>query len=136
MTTRYNHRVTMICPEHLMQAANQLALIAGESSADDKTFTSTSHEDTYGNKYAICSAVVTEGFLQIQSGLPAELPPHAENADILLAQQALDALAIYAEGGLLSSDALTMAVDVSPKTVIENLRLTILEVNWPQEEVL
>ena len=127
MTTRYKHRVTIICPESLMQAANQLALIASEASADDKTFTSASYVDANGNKYAICSTVVTDGFLQIQSGLPAELPPHAKKADTLLAQQALDALSVYIDGDLLSSDALTMAFDVEPKTVMKNLGLTVID---------
>lgn len=127
MTTRYKHRVTIICPEHLMQAANQLALIASETSADDKTFTSANYVDANGNKYAICSTVVTDGFLQIQSGLPAELPPHAKNADVILAQQALDVLAIYVEGGLLSGDVLTMTVDIDQKTVIENLGLMVID---------
>ena len=127
MTTRYKHRVTIICPESLMQAANQLTLIAGETSADDKTFTSASYVDANGNKYAICSTVVTDGFLQIQSGLPAELPPHAKNADVMLAQKALDVLSIYVDGNLLSNDALTMAFDVEPKTVMKNLGLTVID---------
>lgn len=124
MATKYKYRITIACPSGLISAANQLALIAGESAADDQTFTSASYKDAIGNLFAVCSTVVTDSFLAIQSGLPSELKPHAEGADTTLAQQALDALMIWDSESVFDPTKLTMSVGTTPQDALTQWGLT------------
>lgn len=124
MTTKYKHRITLSCPSGLISAANQLALVAGESAADDQTFTSAGYEDVRGNLFAVASTVVTDNFLAVANGLPAELPAHAINADRELAQQALDAMVMWQEGATFDINSLTMAVGLTPQDTLVQWGLT------------
>jgi hypothetical protein len=92
MSTLYTHRVTIAVPESLINQANHLSCIMGESSADINTFTTASYEDVDGNLYAVCSTVVTETFLAKQTSGITIIPEHASDADPVLAQEAFESL--------------------------------------------
>lgn len=112
--THYKHRLTLAVPEALMECSNNLALIMGESSADIRTFLTTDWQDVAGNRYAICSAVSKPVVLNaLSTGLPDPLPPHAVDADVALAQQALDAITVYQPG-----DEHTPATQVAPTHIV------------------
>lgn len=116
MITEYKHRVTIAVPPHLIDRANHLACIVGESSEDINTFREANWEDAEGNLYAVASTVVKPIFLQATQGLP-ETPEHAVGvADPVLAQQALDTL--NQPGGM------QMVVDVDPLEALASLGLS------------
>lgn len=69
-------RVTMACPEAWIAEANQLALCLGLGPQDAQTYGAAEWEDAAGNRYAVASAVVGEGFLaQSQAALHAPAWP-------------------------------------------------------------
>ena len=115
MLTEYKHRVTLAVPDNLIEPANNLACIMGESAADIETFKTANYQDSTGSLYAVCSTVVTDTFMQAQSeGLPPT-PAHAEGiADRELAQTAYDSLN---NGGLM------MVVNDNPQAAIEQMGL-------------
>lgn len=114
--TQYTHRVTIVVPETLIEKANHLACMVGESAADINTFTSCGWQDLEGNLYAVASTVVKPVLLEAVSGLP-ETPEHAIGvADPELAQQALDTLNQL--GGI------RMVVDVEPLGALEAMGLS------------
>ena len=116
MTTQYTHRVTIAVPETLLEKANHLACIAGESAADINTFTHCNWQDSLGIRYAVASTVVKPVFLEAVGGLP-ETPEHAIGlADRELAQQALDTL--NQPGGV------KMVVGAEPLEALASLGLT------------
>jgi len=114
--TQYTHPVVIIVPAAMMPAANHLACIMGESSADIETFKQADWEDVDGNLYAVASTVVKPVFLGSAAGVLPESPDHAEAADRVLAQQALDTL--NQPGGL------QMVVDVEPLEALAWLGLS------------
>jgi hypothetical protein len=114
----------------MIASANQLALIKGESSADDQTFLTARYADSTDNLFAICSTVVTEGFLALENGLPDVLPDHAISADRAMAQSAFDKLVIW-HSGELDYSALTVAIDIDPQEVIRQWKVKAVE----QEEL-
>ena len=60
--TEYVYRVTVACPESLMEPANHLAVAVGEMAGDFYTFTDAKYEDEDGSKYAVISTAVTDLF--------------------------------------------------------------------------
>lgn len=117
--TQYTKRMTVAAPESLIEAANHLALIIGESSADIGTFQTANWKNADGDLYAVCSTVAKPSVLSIlDAGLPEELPAHAEAADTVKAQTALDAV----KAGLILLD-----IDGDPLTVIAEWGLTRIE---------
>lgn len=119
MQTEYIHRVTIAVPSHLIERANHLACIVGESSEDINTFQEANWKDAEGNPYAVASTVVKPVFLQAAQGLP-DTPAHAEGvADRALAQQALDTL--NQPGGV------QMIVGVDPMEALTELGLSPVE---------
>lgn len=118
MTTEYTHRVTIAVPELLVSDANQLALITGESPHNDQTFKAARYENESGAKYAVCSTVAKESFVNItDTGLPPN-PPFAEGADRVGAQRALDAV--------LSGEVL-LGIDTDPLGQLAEWGLTRVE---------
>ena len=83
MTTLYKNHMTIATPQHLIEAANHLALIMGESAADINTFTAANYQDSAGNLYAVCSTVVTDGVGSAM--LSITLPPSARSASTSMA---------------------------------------------------
>ena len=49
----YKHRMSLAVPQALMPQANQLALIVGVSSDDDKTFTAANWQDKEDRKSVV-----------------------------------------------------------------------------------
>ena len=64
MTTAYVQRATIATPAAHIPDANQLALLLGESSADDQTFGAANYQDAEGNLYAVCSTVAKPIFAE------------------------------------------------------------------------
>ena len=105
MTTAYVQRATIATPITHIPDANQFALALGESSADDRTFTTASYEDADGNLYAICSTVAKTVFAQL-AGQPLQAPDHAPGMDLAAATRAQSLLQI--NGGTASPDAIAV----------------------------
>ena len=91
--TQYQLRATIATPVAHMPDANQLALVLGESSADDQTFTSANWQDADGNLYAVCSTVAKPVFVEL-AGQPLQAPDHAPDADLEAATRAQALLVI------------------------------------------
>ena len=124
----YNHRMTLVVPEQYLSKANQLALIAGESAADVNTFSTANWTDKDGNLYAVCSTFIKAVVLQMfNSTIKSDrLPAHAQDADTVSAQQALDIAVMYTDGMLATTDKIVIAVDIDPITVFELLGLEMV----------
>lgn len=123
----YKHRMTLVVPEQLMAQANQLALIAGESLDDDKTFTTANWRDANSDLYAVCSTVIKPIVLSLLSQPVADSVLTAEGANLELAQQAMDAAIMYREGVKVSPDKIVIAIDIEPIQFFESVRLTMVE---------
>jgi len=97
MTTQFPYRVTIICPEALMPAAKELAMVYGYSEADRNTFGDTpGYQDTAGNLYAVASTVVRETFPATASAAPVRPAWDTEGViDMMQVQAAWDALVVY-----------------------------------------
>ena len=78
-------RVTIACPEALIGDANQLALCLGLGPEDAQTYGAACWQDAAGNRYAVASAVVGEGFLAASG---AGLRPPAWPVDLAAATRA------------------------------------------------
>ena len=105
MTTLYTNRATIATPASHIPDANQLALALGESSADDKTFTSASYQDAEGNLYAVCSTAAKPIFAQL-AGQPRKSPDHAPDRDVEAATRAQALLQI--NGGIATPDVIAV----------------------------
>lgn len=114
--TQYTHRITLAVPASLIEPANHLACIMGESAADIHTFQQASWQDTQGSLFAVASTVVKPVFLGAATGILPESPDHAVDADRTLAQQALDTL--NKPGGM------QMVVDTDPLEALASLGLS------------
>ena len=125
----YKHRMSLAVPQALIEKANQLALIVGESEHDDKTFTSTNWQDKDGNLYAVCSTVIKPVVLGLFGISLADitLPAHASNADVTAAQQALDKVVMYKHGDKVSTDEIMCAIDFEPLAAFADMGLMIVE---------
>lgn len=126
----YKHRMSLAVPQALMTQANQLALIVGESSGDDKTFSNANWQDKDGNMYAICSTVIKPVVLGLFGINLSDitLPAHAINADVTAAQQALDKVVMYKQGDKVSATKIMCAIDFEPLAAFADMGLTIIEV--------
>jgi hypothetical protein len=96
--TDYTRRVTIVCPEAMTADANQLALVLGESPADDQTFGTPRYEDASGNLYAVSSARVKEDF-ENDAATTLLAPAHSPEADLTAAERAQAVLYIYGQHG-------------------------------------
>ena len=105
MTTQYQQRATIAAPKRFTSCANQLALCLGESSADDRTFSTASYQDASGNLYAVCSTVAKSVFAQL-AGLPLQAPDHAPGMDLEAATRAQALLQI--NNGTASPDVIAV----------------------------
>lgn len=125
--SQYIHRMTIVVPESLMSQANQLALIVGESSDDDKTFTTTDWQDKDGNLYAVCSTMIKPIVLSLLNTSLTDSPLQVEGADLTQAQQALDKVVMYKQGDKLSTIKIMCAIDFEPLQAFSDMGLTIIE---------
>lgn len=124
--TDYTHRMTLAVPESMIDAANQLALIAGESADDVNTFTNANWQDKDGNLYAVCSTVVKPIVLSLFGQSLDDAPLNDDNADKTLAQQALDAAVMFSDGIRATTDSIVIAVDIEPLTALESMGLSLI----------
>lgn len=124
--SQYKHRMTLAVPAAFIPQANQLALIAGESPDDVNTFTSADYEDTAGNKYAVCSAVIKPIVLTLFGASIVDSPLQAEGADVSQAQQAMDVTVMYEQDMKATPDKIVIAIDIDPMAVFESLGLTLV----------
>lgn len=125
--TQYTHRMTLVVPELLMAAANQLALIAGESPDDVHTFTQANYQDSVGNKYAVCSTVIKPIVLSLLSTPLSDSPLQAEGADLALAQAAMDKVVMYADGVTATPEHIYIAIDIEPHEFFELVGLSAVD---------
>ena len=105
MTTAYVQRATIATPAAHIPDANQLALLLGESSADDQTFGAANYQDAEGNLYAVCSTVAKPIFVQLASQ-PPQAPNHAPDMDLAAATRAQALSQI--NGGIASPDVIAV----------------------------
>lgn len=132
-TTDYIYRCTIAVPEAHIGDANQLALVLGESAADDKTFTAARWQDAEGNKYAVCSTVAKAVFVD-RAGQPLAAPEFAPDADLAAAGRAQALLRINSgpvtpdDIAAISGDRLESAMDH-----IGALGLTAFEEEGPDQ---
>ena len=105
MTTAYIQKATIATPASHIPDANQLALCLGESSADDRTFSTASYQDAQGNLYAVCSTVAKPIFADLV-GQPLQAPDHAPDMDVEAATRAQALLQI--NGGEASPDVIAV----------------------------
>lgn len=115
--TDYTHRMSLVVPKHMMPAANQLALVAGESPDDVNTFTTANWADKEGNLYAVCSTVIKPIVLSMFGQV-------VSNGD---AQSAMDIAVMYEQGMTASSDKIVIGVDIDPRSLFSELGLTMTE---------
>lgn len=128
--SQYTHRMTLVVPESLMSQANQLALIVGESSDDDKTFITTNWQDKDGNLYAVCSTTIKPIVLTLLNTPLTDSPLQAEGADLSQAQQALDKVVMYKQGDKASTAYIVCAIDFEPLVAFADMGLTIKEESY------
>jgi len=129
--SEYIHRMSLIVPESMIPQANQLALIAGESAADVSTFSVADYQDADGNLYAVCSTVIKPIVLDMlgQSLSADNAPLTSDIADIVMAQQAMDAAVMYVDGMTAGIDKIVIAIDIEPLLAFEAMGLTIVGSN-------
>ena len=119
MTTEYQQLATIAAPAAHMPDANQLALALGESSADDRTFTTATWQDADGNLYAVCSTVAKPIFAQI-AGQPLQAPDHAPDMDLAAATRAQALLQI--NGGIASPDVIAVILGDRKESAQDHIR--------------
>jgi len=124
MATEYEQRATIAAPEALIADANQLALCLGESSADDKTFSTATWQDADGNLYAVASTVAKPIFAQM-AGQPLQAPAHAPNMDLAAASRAQEALQI--NGGIASPGVVAVILGSSTENAHDHIKALGLE---------
>ena len=105
MITDYLQKATIATPIAHIPDANQLALCLGESSADNRTFTTALYQDADGNLYAVASTVAKPIFAQL-AGQPLQAPDHAPGMDLAAATRAQELLQI--NGGIAGPDVIAV----------------------------
>jgi len=124
--TDYIYTITAAVPANLIEAANHLACLMGESAADIRTFRQARYQDASGTQYAVCHSVVTDTFIYPLSKrvLPEKAVFESDNTlpcyDRGLAQQALDSL--NTEGGMRT------AVNVDPHQQFKDWGLVPIQI--------
>ena len=124
MTTEYTQRATIAAPKHIIQDANQLSLALGESSADDRTFTSASYQDEQGNLYAVASTVVKPIFAGM-AGQPLKAPSHSLDMDLEAATRAQKLLQI--NKGIATPDVIAVILGGNDESAQEHIKSLGLE---------
>lgn len=123
--TDYTHRMSLVVPQAFIPQANQLALIAGESLDDVRTFTTANWQDKDSNLYAVCSTVIKPIVLSLLNQPIADSVLQADGADIAQAQAAMNMLDMYVEGAKASPDKISIAIDIEPMVFFESIGLAV-----------
>lgn len=107
MKTQYSRTLTLAVPEYLIDQANHLACLVGESAADINTFrqaTYTNGTTNYAVAHTVCKPVVTDALSTMTLPPdPAHVPPEYDRA------QAEAAVAAIQSGEIL------VAANVDPR---------------------
>ena len=119
MTTLYQQKATIAAPLAHTPDANQLALCLGESSADDRTFSTASYQDAQGNLYAVCSTVAKPIFAEL-AGQPLQALDHAPDMDLAAATRAQGILQI--NGGTASPDVIAVILGDRKESAQDHIR--------------
>jgi len=119
MTTDYIQKATIATPASHIPDANQLALALGESSADDRTFSTASYQDAQGNLYAVCSTVAKSIFADL-AGQPLQAPDHAPDMDVEAATRAQALLQI--NGGKATPDVIAVILGDRKESAQDHIR--------------
>ena len=90
-------RVTIACPEELIEDANQLALCLGLGPEDAQTYGEAVWQDAAGRRYAVASALVSHRFVAVAASELAEPPWGADMTAARRAQAALRVIAPSAD---------------------------------------
>ncbi|OJT01240.1 hypothetical protein [Marinobacter nauticus] len=118
MTTQYSKTLTLAVPEPLIDKANHLACLMGESAADIETFRQPSYTNgttDYAVAHTACKPVVTDALESMTlPPNPDHVPPEYDRA------QAEAALAAIVSGEIL------VAVDVDPHEQFKAWGLTAI----------
>lgn len=131
MSSEYIYRLNFVVPEALIEAANNLALLIGESEYDIYTYSIAEYQDLSLNKYAVCSTVVKQESLDIleSDGFNITIPEHASQVDMALVQQILSTRVFYKVGDVVLTDRIMISKDIEPSAFFETIGLT-LEGQW------
>ena len=91
--TEYVYRLTVACPQALMEAANHYAVAIGEMAGDFTSFVQTKYEDAQGRKYSVISTACTDLLFAFAGGELEKrpfAPPGWSKAKAQQAQAAVD----------------------------------------------
>ena len=118
----YTSRITIAVPMNLIDQANQLALLIGESPADAQTFTQARYTKD-GIEYALSSTACVP---KVVSYLTEGLPHDPESGDILNPNdanllQAGEAFVAIQQGLILVS------TEIDPSAAIEELGIEVIQ---------
>ena len=123
MTTQYSQTLTLAVPESLINEANHLACLMGESAADIETFrqaTYTNGTVNYAVAHTVCKPVVTDALSTLTPPPdPAHVPPEYDRT------QAEAAVAAIRSGEIL------VAANVDPHEQFAAWGLTPIPVEEP-----
>lgn len=114
-------RVTIACPEALIPDANQLAVCLGYGPDDALTYGLPIWLDAAGNRYAVASAVVEDGFAADASSPLTEPPWGADMAAAARAQ------AVIRIGGAADPSRLVAVFGDDPQAAIAVLGVTLVD---------
>ena len=115
----YTSRITIAVPTELMDQANQLALLIGESPADVNTFTQARYTRD-GIDYALSSTACVP---KVVGYLTEGLPHDPESGDILNPNDA-DLLQAGAAFLAIQQGLILVSTNVDPSAAIDELGLT------------
>jgi len=87
-------RITIACPETMLDDANQFALCVGNTAADIETFRTALWEDETGKRYALASLLASPVFPKLASS-KLSAPEHAPDVDLNAAARAQSCLCIW-----------------------------------------
>lgn len=120
--TEYVLRTTIACPAALVDDANALALVLGETTDDDKTFGAPAWQDGDGNLYSVASTLNTATFQGRASGALIA-PDHAPDADLVAAGRAQAVLVIATADAPVTAepDKLTAWVGAATDSALDHL---------------
>ena len=119
----YTSRITIAVPMNLIDQANQLALLIGESPADVDTFT-TARYTKDGIDYALSSSACVPRVV----GYLTEGLPHDDSGDILNPNDA-DLLAAGAAFQAIQQGLILVSTNVDPSAAIDELGLEPIQNN-------
>ena len=119
MTTQYSQTLTIAVPEALIDQANHLACLMGESAADIETFRQTTYTDgtvNYVVAHTVCKPVVTDALSTLTPPPdPDHVPPEYDRT------QAEAAVAAIQSGDIL------VAVNVDPHAQLKKWGLSQIQ---------